>query len=164
MPNGYLEAQVCAHSSFNGLFGILIARPCPKISVRNQDSGQRMKLLKFHMLMIKNSEYVSEHYRLATPFETSQLSIWKAFFPCSSEPSKTKPKPPFITSPLKCKSVSVKILGKATYFFQGNHDVFDSRTRLEISKLKEDLHYSHKWKSGRKLVKVHSLHILDGVF
>ena len=46
VPNGYLEAQVCAHGSFNGLFGILIARPCPEISVRNQDKLATYKIAK----------------------------------------------------------------------------------------------------------------------
>ncbi|RNA11495.1 hypothetical protein BpHYR1_048883 [Brachionus plicatilis] len=39
------------------------------------------------------------HDRLATPFRTSQLTIDLTILSVCSDPSKTKPNPPFITSP-----------------------------------------------------------------
>lgn len=45
--------------------------------------------------------YIYTHIKILTPLETSQFNISLALCPASSEPSRTNPKPPFITSPLK---------------------------------------------------------------
>ena len=59
-----------------------------------------LKIFQMHALHAWKAAGTDDIYLRATPLETSQLSIFMALRSASSLPSKTSPKPPFITSPL----------------------------------------------------------------
>ena len=130
-PNVVWKAiQVSRELSFNYSyfvnFSVCTAMHCTKMHKICVRKGRREESLRFRQLrllfqsskvhslkicpifrcmhcILEKLEMMFTYLR-ATPLETSQLSIFMALRSASSLPSKTSPKPPFITSPLKYKS------------------------------------------------------------
>ena len=68
--------------------------------------GQNVGIMDFQNKFLS---YVNITYLRATPLETSQFNMLSALEAASGVPSKTSPKPPFITSPLFKKNVILSI-------------------------------------------------------